>query len=201
MRCYSHLSDDEREQMDIAGRRADQPRNGVTLHNSRHGRDRGLDLLDADGPLAPPLRQQHLRCARLVDHVDGLVGQFAIVDVARRQFDRGLDGFVGVTEFVIVLEIGLEPFEDFDRVKPHKVRYYLERRDAEFETKMAEVLCVYREVAIQEYCSLAKAQPGGGITLHPKSAVVRDMRLWIVRFVRNRPFSATQTKSFGSSHH
>jgi transposase len=33
-------------------------------------------------------------------------------------------------------------------VKPHKVRYYLERRDADFETKMAEVLCVYREVAI-----------------------------------------------------
>ena len=30
MRCYSHLSDDEREQMDIAGRRADQPRNGFT---------------------------------------------------------------------------------------------------------------------------------------------------------------------------
>lgn len=33
-------------------------------------------------------------------------------------------------------------------VKPHKVRYYLERRDAAFETKMAEVLCVYREVAV-----------------------------------------------------
>jgi transposase len=29
-------------------------------------------------------------------------------------------------------------------VKPHKVRYYLERR----ETKMADVLCVYREVAV-----------------------------------------------------
>src|ERR1700704_1126581 len=33
-------------------------------------------------------------------------------------------------------------------IKPHKVRYYLERRDAEFEHKMAEVLCVYREVQI-----------------------------------------------------
>ena len=31
-------------------------------------------------------------------------------------------------------------------VKPHKVRYYLERRDPEFKQKMAEVLCVYREV-------------------------------------------------------
>jgi hypothetical protein len=31
-------------------------------------------------------------------------------------------------------------------VKPHKVRYYLERRDAEFEQKMA--LRVYREVQV-----------------------------------------------------
>jgi transposase len=33
-------------------------------------------------------------------------------------------------------------------LKPHKVRYYLERRDEAFEEKMAEVLCVYREVAL-----------------------------------------------------
>ena len=31
-------------------------------------------------------------------------------------------------------------------VKPHKVSYYLERRDPEFEGKMANVLCVYKEV-------------------------------------------------------
>src|ERR1700760_3801070 len=34
-------------------------------------------------------------------------------------------------------------------VKPHRVRYYLERRDPEFEPKMAEVLCVYREVEMR----------------------------------------------------
>jgi hypothetical protein len=34
------------------------------------------------------------------------------------------------------------------RVKPHKVRYYPERRDPEFEQKMAQVLCVYRGVEI-----------------------------------------------------
>src|SRR5215472_8402027 len=33
-------------------------------------------------------------------------------------------------------------------IKPHKVRYYLERRDHDFDAKMAEVLCVYREVAV-----------------------------------------------------
>ncbi len=35
-------------------------------------------------------------------------------------------------------------------IKPHKVRYYLERRDEAFETKMAELLCVYREVAVMK---------------------------------------------------
>jgi transposase len=35
-----------------------------------------------------------------------------------------------------------------EEVKPHKVRYYLEQRDPEFAAKMAEVLCVYRQVKI-----------------------------------------------------
>ncbi len=34
-------------------------------------------------------------------------------------------------------------------IKPHKIQYYLERRDAQFEEKMREVLMVYREVALQ----------------------------------------------------
>src|SRR6202162_2705744 len=42
-------------------------------------------------------------------------------------------------------------------IKPHKVRYYLERRDEAFETKMAEVLCVYREVAILKESESAPA--------------------------------------------
>jgi transposase len=35
-----------------------------------------------------------------------------------------------------------------EEIAPHKVRYYLERRDDEFEQKMAEVLCVYRQVQV-----------------------------------------------------
>ena len=41
-------------------------------------------------------------------------------------------------------------------VKPHKMRYYLERRDPEFAQKMAEVLCVYREVAILKEAAAQK---------------------------------------------
>ena len=43
-----------------------------------------------------------------------------------------------------------------EEVKPHKVRYYLERRDAEFEQKMAEVLCVYREVQVLKKAAAKK---------------------------------------------
>jgi len=31
-------------------------------------------------------------------------------------------------------------------IKPHKISYYLERKDPEFDEKMATVLCVYKEV-------------------------------------------------------
>jgi transposase len=34
-------------------------------------------------------------------------------------------------------------------LQPHKVKYYLERRDPEFEAKMKEVLLVYKEVLLQ----------------------------------------------------
>ena len=56
--------------------------------DARHRRDGVLDLLDADGLAALRFGQQHLRGAGLVDHVDRLVGQLAVVDVARRQLDR-----------------------------------------------------------------------------------------------------------------
>ena len=42
-------------------------------------------------------------------------------------------------------------------VKPHKVRYYLERRDEAFDAKMAEVLCVYREVEVLKASKAAAA--------------------------------------------
>ena len=45
-------------------------------------------------------------------------------------------------------------------VQPHKIRYYLERRDPDFEAKMAQVLCVYQQVEL-----LRQAQdPTGPLT-------------------------------------
>jgi transposase len=37
---------------------------------------------------------------------------------------------------------------DEQELKPHKIRYYLERRDPEFEAKMCQVLLVYRELSL-----------------------------------------------------
>jgi transposase len=51
-------------------------------------------------------------------------------------------------------------------VKPHKVRYYLERRDPLFKQKMAEVLCVYRQVKlIKETAATAKQKPSDAVAI------------------------------------
>ena len=51
-------------------------------------------------------------------------------------------------------------------VKPHKVRYYLEKRDPDFELKMAEILCVYRQVAVlREQAASGESQDDGGGSL------------------------------------
>ncbi len=46
---------------------------------------------------------------------------------------------------------------DEQHLQPHKVKYYLERRDPEFELKMKEVLMVYQEVAVQNQAAGAPA--------------------------------------------
>jgi transposase len=50
-------------------------------------------------------------------------------------------------------------------VKPHKVRYYLERRDPEFKEKMAQVLCVYREVRILKQAAAASKKPSDAVAI------------------------------------
>ena len=55
---------------------------------------------------------------------------------------------------------------DEQEVKPHKVRYYLERRDPEFKAKMAEVLCVYREVKVmKKAAAVSKKKPSDAVAI------------------------------------
>jgi len=53
--------------------------------------------------------------------------------------------------FVCLSNIGksvLHGIINSNKLKPHKVSYYLEKRDPQFEEKMANVLCVYKDVEI-----------------------------------------------------
>ncbi len=55
---------------------------------------------------------------------------------------------------------------DQDEVKPHKVRYYLEQRDPDFAEKMAEVLCVYRQVkTLKKARAVAKNKPTDAVAI------------------------------------
>jgi transposase len=51
-----------------------------------------------------------------------------------------------------------------EEIKPHKVRYYLECRDADFEQKMAQVLCVYRRVQVLKKAAKSK-KPGKPVAI------------------------------------
>jgi len=48
---------------------------------------------------------------------------------------------------------------DENDIKPHKIRYYLERRDPDFDRKMQEVLMVYREVSIHSEGTVDGSRP------------------------------------------
>ena len=44
-------------------------------------------------------------------------------------------------------------------IKPHKIRYYLEKRDPDFDQKMQEVLMVYRDVSIYKADAVHDGRP------------------------------------------
>jgi transposase len=48
---------------------------------------------------------------------------------------------------------------DDNDIKPHKIRYYLEKRDPDFDRKMQEVLMVYRDVSIYTQGAVHDARP------------------------------------------
>ena len=45
------------------------------------------------------------------------------------------------------------------------MRYYLERRDPEFEEKMAQILCVYKEVEILKEAAATSKEPTGAVAI------------------------------------
>ena len=101
---------------------------------------------------------------RLVDHVDRLVGQFAVVDIARGQFDSRLDRVGGVFDAVMLFEIGLEPLQDFDRIFDRRLVHvdFLEpaRKGAVFFKVLAEFFVGGRAHAAQLAALQAQVSAG-----------------------------------------
>lgn len=50
-------------------------------------------------------------------------------------------------------------------IKPHRIRYYLEKRDPEFDRKMQEVLMVYRDVSLYREGAAHDARPNAIYTV------------------------------------
>jgi transposase len=69
-----------------------------------------------------------------------------------------------------------------EQIKPHKIGYYLERRDEEFEQKMAEVLCVYRQVQV-----LKKAAAGSDTSANQVAIVSYDEKPGIQAIATTAP--------------
>ena len=78
----------------------------------------GLDLLDLAFEFLDFRRTGHRADARartgFVHHINGLVRQIAVGDVAVRKFDRGFDGFVGELGLVMVFVLRAQTFQNQD---------------------------------------------------------------------------------------
>jgi hypothetical protein len=90
-----------------------------------------------------------------------------------------------------------------EEIKPHKVRYYLERRDAEFEQKMAEVLCVYREVQVLKtaVAKSRKSHQASGDRFLRRKAANPGHRNDSTRFAAQSPASTRASRGLLVVHH
>src|SRR3981189_3176522 len=73
-----------------------------------------------------------------------------------------------------------------EEIQPHKVCFHLERRDAEVEQKMAEVLCVYREVQVLKKAA-AKAKNKSKTSRKPVAIVSYDEKPGIQAIATTSP--------------
>lgn len=100
----------------------------------------------------------NLACTKPKDH--GLAAEFwtynALANYTR--VNAPLDGHPSLAKAV---KATIWRILSANEIRPHKIKYYLERRDPDFEQKMQDVLMVYQEVNLQnDSKSAANAHPG-----------------------------------------
>ena len=88
----------------------------------------------------------NLACSKPMEH--GYAAEMwtrsALADHARKQGpEAGYDCLKKAAKATIQRILDEHP------LRPHKMAYYLEKRDPEFDQKMADVLCIYQEVNLQ----------------------------------------------------
>src|SRR6185312_1874191 len=84
--------------------------------NTRHARHHVLHVADLDDGLTLADRLQTLPRAGLIDHIDRLVGQVALVDVAGGELRGRLERVGCVGDAVVLLELGLQAHQDLHRL-------------------------------------------------------------------------------------
>ena len=109
------LAENHRFQVAVeVGERAAVVRRHAPRRDARDFRDDLLDLGLADDLFLLGLGRDALGGAGLVDHVDRLIGQVPVVDVARGKLRGRGERVGGVLDAVVRLEARLEPLQDLD---------------------------------------------------------------------------------------
>ena len=97
-----------------------------------------------------------IACTKPKDH--GLAAElWSISALARFVSERA--GAAGFTRLAGAGKSTVWRILDDNDIKPHKIRYYLEKRDPDFDRKMQEVLMVYRDVSIYAQGAVHDARP------------------------------------------
>ncbi len=148
---------------------AEEARAALPVAAVHHHPDAALELRLLLGGLG--VAQLH-PAARLVEQVDGLVGQEAVGDVAARLVDRGLQGLVAVGHVVELLVPVLDAAQDLDRLLLGG-RRHLHRLEAPLQRAvLLDVLAVFGGGGGADALDLAaregRLQDVGGVQASPR---------------------------------
>jgi transposase len=97
-----------------------------------------------------------IACTKPKDH--GLAAELWTISALARFVSEGAEA-AGFARLANAGKSTVWRILDENEIKPHKIRYYLEKRDPEFDRKMQEVLMVYRDVSIYREGAVHDARP------------------------------------------
>jgi transposase len=78
----------------------------------------------------------------------------------------------GYTRLSTISRSGIKNILDNAQIKPHKIRYYCEKRDPEFDKKMHDVLVVYKQIEMQ-FDEEGRILPCSGVKTNTMKGVYR----------------------------